>query len=308
MHFLLILVQCCRKPSHNIDLDPISLMQDSQTTQCGILYIVATPIGNLEDITLRAIRILKEVDYIAAEDTRHTKKLLSHFGIHTKLISYYREQEQQKAEQIVDFLHNGNSIAIVTDAGTPCISDPGAVVVTKARQSGIHIVPIPGPSSLTAALSCTGIDDRAIMFHGFAPSKKAQRKKLLHSLMHADYYAVFYESPHRIEGFLQDAYEAMGERRIFIARELTKNFEELIETTLQAMLDSMSGQKQRGEYVIVFSPAESSPSKEMDIDELIRWYRDNSSISLKDCCKTLAADLGISRSRIYKRALQIWQD
>ena len=308
MHFRLILVQCFKKSSHNVDLKHISFMQDSQTTQSGVLYIVATPIGNLEDITLRAIRILKEVDYIAAEDTRHTKKLLSHFGIHTKLISYYREQEQQKAEQIVNFLHNGKSIAIVTDAGTPCISDPGAVVVAKARRNGIRIVPVPGPSALTAALCCAGIDDRAIMFHGFAPPKQAQRRKLLHSLLHADYYAVFYESPHRVEGFLQDAYTAMGERRIFIARELTKNFEELTETTLQAMLESMSGQKQRGEYVIVFSPTESTPSKEMDMDELIRWYRDNSSISLKDCCKTLAGDLGISRSKIYKRALQIWQD
>jgi 16S rRNA (cytidine1402-2'-O)-methyltransferase len=274
----------------------------------GTLYIVATPIGNLEDITLRALRILKEVAYIAAEDTRHTKKLLNHFDIHTNLISYYREQENQRADQIVDFLLDGQDVAIVTDAGTPCISDPGAVVVQKARQKRITIVPIPGPSALTAALSCAGMSDKSFMFHGFAPAKKGQRRQLFHTLIHADYYAVFYESPHRIEGFLQDAYEILGERRIFMGRELTKNFEELLQTTLSELIEITSSKKNRGEYVLILSPAQSTPSQEMDIDELILWYRDNSSLSLKDSCKTLAADLGISRSKIYQRALQIWQD
>ncbi len=283
-------------------------MQDSTSAKTGTLYIVATPIGNLEDITLRATRILKEADYIAAEDTRHTKKLLNHFGIDTNLISYYREQEQQRAEQIVRFLEEGQDVAIVTDAGTPAISDPGTVVVRKARDRGLQIVPIPGPSALTAALSCAGIEEKAIMFHGFAPAKKTQRRKLLQTLIHADYFAVFYESPHRIEGFLQDAITTLGDRQIFMARELTKNFEELQQTSLSELIEITSSRKSRGEHVLILAPADAVPSQEMDIDELILWYRDHSSLSLKDSCKTLAADLGVSRSKLYKRALQLWSD
>lgn len=272
----------------------------------GTLYIVATPIGNLEDITLRALRILKEVDYIAAEDTRHTKKLLNHFGIGTKLISYYREQELQRAEQLISFLENGQNIALVTDAGTPCISDPGAVIVEKARQKQLKAVPVPGPSALTAALSCAGIGEGAVMFYGFAPAKKGMRKQLFQTLTHADYYAVFYESPHRLISFLSDAFEMLGDRSVFMAREITKNYEELQQTSLQQLLESTHDKKPRGEYVLILSPAKTAPTKELDMDELILWYRDNSSLSLKDSCKTLAADLGISRSKIYKRALQIW--
>ena len=281
-------------------------MSETQQAAPGTLYIVATPIGNLEDITLRALRILKEVDYIAAEDTRHTKKLLNYFGINTKLISYYREQELQRAEQLLTFLENGQSIALVTDAGTPCISDPGAVIVEKARQKEFKTVPVPGPSALTAALSCAGIGDGAVMFHGFAPSKKSMRRQLLQTLAHADYYAVFYESPHRISSFLSDASAILGDRAVFVGREITKNYEEFQQTSIQQLLVSTQGKKPRGEYVLILSPAQKAPTKELDMDELILWYRDNSSLSLKDSCKTLAADLGISRSKIYKRALQIW--
>lgn len=283
-------------------------MQETTVSRPGTLYMVATPIGNLEDITLRAIRILKEADYIAAEDTRHTKKLLNHLGIGTNLISYYREQEQQRAEQIVRFLEEGKDVAIVTDAGTPGISDPGTIVVRKAQARGLKIVPIPGASALTAALSCAGVGDSPIMFHGFAPAKKNQRIKLLQTLVHAEYYAVFYESPHRIEGFLRDALATLGDRGIFMARELTKNFEELLQTSVSELLEITSSRKNRGEYVLILGPAEEAPSQEMDIDDLILWYRDHSSLSLKDSCKTLAADLGISRSKLYKRALQLWSD
>lgn len=282
-------------------------MRTDQQAVAGILYIVATPIGNLEDITLRALRILKEVDYIAAEDTRHTKRLLNHFGITTKLISYYREQELQRSDQLITFLENGHNIALVTDAGTPCISDPGAVVVAKARQQQFKTVPVPGASALTAALSCAGIGEGSVMFHGFAPSKKNLRKQLLQTLAHADYYAVFYESPHRITSFLSAAFEVLGDRPVFMAREITKSYEDLQETSLQQLLESTTIKKPRGEYVLILSPAQKAPTKEKDMDELILWYRDNSSLSLKDCCKTLASDLGISRSKIYKRALEIWE-
>lgn len=283
-------------------------MSDTPIASSGTLFIVATPIGNLEDITLRALRTLKEVEYIAAEDTRHTKKLLNHFGIKTKLISYYREQEVQRAEQIINFLAAGHSIAIVTDAGTPCISDPGAVIVQRALQEKFKIVPIPGPSALTAALSCAGLSDHPVMFYGFAPAKKNQRRQLFQGLLHADHYSVFYESPHRIEAFVKDAHAILENRQVFMARELTKNFEEIVQCNLEELSSQVAGKHNRGEFVVILAPGETAPAQEQDLDKLIRWYRDHTEVSLKDCSKTLAADLGVSRSLIYQRALQIWQD
>lgn len=280
-------------------------MHNDQNTS-GTLYVVATPIGNLEDITLRALRILKEVDYIAAEDTRHTKKLLNHYDIHTRLISYYREQENKRAEKILGFLMEGQDIALVSDAGTPCIADPGAVIVEKAQLNNVKTVPIPGPCALTTALSCAGIDDGTIMFYGFTPAKKSQRKELVQTLTHVDFHSVFYESPHRLAGLLKDVDELLGDRQLFIGRELTKNYEEFQRTTAATMLAELTEKKPRGEYVIIVAPAEATPSKDLNIDELILWYRDHSSLSLKDCCKKLSGDLGISRSKLYKRALQLW--
>ncbi len=281
-------------------------MQNHTAQPKGVLYIVATPIGNLEDITLRALRVLKEVDYIAAEDTRHTKKLLNHFGINTKLISYYREKEVQRAESIINLLDDGLSVAIVSDAGTPGISDPGAIVVQKAHQNNHTIIPLPGASALTTALSCAGISDGPILFHGFPPAKKSQRRKLLHSLSYADYYSVFYESPHRIADLLKDALEILGDIQVFIARELTKSYEELKLISLKHASENAEESPNRGEYVVIFSPTQSHPDDEMDLDDMILWYRHNSNLSLKDCCKKLAGDLGMSRSKIYKRALELW--
>lgn len=281
-------------------------MGQQEEVKPGILYIVATPIGNLEDITLRALRILKEVDYIAAEDTRHTKKLLNHFGIGTKLISYYREQEQQRADQLITLLFEGKDIALVSDAGTPGISDPGAVIVARGMEMGLKVVPIPGPSALSAALSCAGIDSNKVMFFGFAPAKKTQRQQLLKSLSHAEYHALFYESPHRITAFLKDADEVLGNRGLFVAREITKSYEDLQRTSISKMYQESKKRKPKGEFVLIISPAQALPEKDLNMDELILWYRDNSELSLKDSVKNLAADLGISRSKIYQRALEIW--
>lgn len=281
-------------------------MPDTTAAGPGNLYIVATPIGNLEDITLRALRILKEVDFVAAEDTRHSKKLFHHFNIRTPLISYFREQEQQKADQLINLLRQGKHIALITDAGTPAISDPGSVIVRKALAADIKTTPVPGPSALTASLSCAGTGDAPVMFHGFAPAKSSQRRQLLKTLIHADYYAVFYESPHRIEAFLTEALAVLGDRQVLLARELTKTFEEVALVSLAGLKERVSNTKNRGEFVLVFSPASTTPDDHLNLDELICWYRDNSGLSLKDSCKTLAADLGLSKSKIYKRALQIW--
>lgn len=272
----------------------------------GTLYIVATPIGNLEDMSFRAVRILKEVELIAAEDTRHTRKLLTHFDISTPLTSYYREKESQRTGELVDRLSKGESIALVSDAGTPGISDPGSVLVKEARAAGIEIVPIPGPSALSAAVSCAGLEPGSFLFIGFAPPKSSQRKNFLKSLAGSRYPLVFYESPHRIHRFIKDAAQVFGDRRILWAREISKKYEEIRESSLQALAQTIDSEKIRGELVIIIHPdAQDEPEGE-NVDEILSWYHDNSTLSMKDVCKKVSADLGISRSDTYQRALVIW--
>lgn len=272
----------------------------------GTLYVVATPIGNLEDITLRALRILKEVDLIAAEDTRHTKKLLNHFGIQTRLLSYYREKEMERGTEIVARLKGGESVALVSDAGTPGISDPGAVLVRLARQAGIPVVPLPGPSALTAALSAAGLEQHSLLFLGFLPSQKSQRQKLLRSLVSCEHPLICYESPQRIDGLFADALDILGDRRALWARELSKTFEELQEAPLSELHALAAGRKNKGESVVIIHPGVSSEPEGANVEELLLWYRDHSGLSLKDACRRLAADLGLSRSQVYQQALAIW--
>jgi len=273
----------------------------------GTLYIVATPIGNLEDITLRSLRILKEVDCIAAEDTRHSKKLLNHFGIEKQLISYYREKEAERSEEILHRLQEGQDIALISDAGTPCISDPGAVVVQLVRDNGLSVVPIPGPSALTTALSASGLSESGFLFLGFLPPKKGQRRKMLASLAASDYPIVLYESPHRIDSLLADALDIFGDRRCFWARELTKTFEELEQGSLSTLLAKSREGRNRGEFVVIIWPGVQEEVKGQTVEELLLWYRDNSDLSLKDVSRKLASDLGISRSSIYQQALTLWK-
>jgi 16S rRNA (cytidine1402-2'-O)-methyltransferase len=269
---------------------------------------VPTPIGNLEDITLRSIRILKEVDLIAAEDTRHTKRLLNHFAINTPLISYYREKEAERSEEILQRLQEGQSIALVSDAGTPCISDPGAVVVKLVQENGLTVVPLPGPSALTTALSGSGITSSGFLFVGFLPSKKGQRRKMLSSVATSEYPLVLYESPHRIDALLSDALAIFGERLCFWARELTKTFEDLRHGTLTSLLEKSREGRNRGEFVVIIWPGVEEQVQGQTVEELIIWYRDNSDLSLKDVSRRLAGDLGLSRSQIYQQALNIWKE
>ena len=225
-------------------------------TQPGLLYVVATPLGNLEDISLRALRILKEVDFIAAEDTRHTRKLLTHFDIHTPLKSYYRENEYSRAGELIEQLREGKSIALVSDAGTPGISDPGATVVQQAHEAGIQVCPIPGPSALTAALSASGLDTPHVMFCGFPPAKSGQRRKLLTSLALSNSALVFYESPRRIKDFFADALMTLGDRKVLVAREITKTFETIRQTSLAALAEDTSQTEERGEYAVIIWPSD----------------------------------------------------
>ncbi|HSL39674.1 MAG TPA: 16S rRNA (cytidine(1402)-2'-O)-methyltransferase [Desulforhopalus sp.] len=274
----------------------------------GTLYIVPTPIGNLEDITLRALRVLREVDLIAAEDTRHSRKLLNHYGIVTPLCSYYRENEEQRSSKLLRQLEEGKSIALISDAGTPGISDPGAIVVRHAHQAGLPVVPLPGASALTTAVSAAGLTTGGFLFQGFLPSKSGQRKKTLATLIDCAYPIVFYESPQRITGLLSDALEVFGDREAFWGRELTKSFEELQFGCLSALLVRSAEVRNRGEFVLIISPGEREPLPTGTLEELLLWYRDNSTLSVKDVSLRLAADLGIHRSKIYQQALILWQD
>ena len=282
-------------------------MNQTNLNPVGMLYVVATPIGNLEDITLRALRILKEVDLIAAEDTRHTKQLLNHFDIHTPLISYYREKEAERSEELVQKLLAGDTVALVSDAGTPGISDPGAVLVKKAREAGITIVPLPGPSALTAALSAAGITDGTFLFLGFPPAKKGQRQKLLSTFIEAPWALVFYESPHRIDALLADVLAILGDRQAFWARELSKLYEDLQAGSISQLLALATGKKNRGEFVLIIQPGSCrQEATGENVEEILLWYKENTELSLKDVSRRIAKDLGLSRSDIYQKALEVW--
>lgn len=217
----------------------------------GTLFIVATPIGNLEDITLRALRVLKEVDLIAAEDTRHTGQLLRHYEISKPLLSYHQWNEAKRTSELIEALQDGRSVALVSDAGTPGISDPGARVIRACIQAGIRVVPVPGPSALLSAMVASGMDTDEFRFIGFVPNKQGQRQRLLERIATESTTVVVYESPFRVLKFLEDAARIMPLRRMAVARELTKKFEEIVRGTPAELLAQMQGRSVRGEFTIV---------------------------------------------------------
>ncbi|MBI5787784.1 MAG: 16S rRNA (cytidine(1402)-2'-O)-methyltransferase [Candidatus Schekmanbacteria bacterium] len=217
----------------------------------GILYVVATPIGNLEDITLRALRILKEVDLIAAEDTRRTRKLLTAYDLHTPLISYYAHNERHRGAYLIEQLQEGKNIALVSDAGTPGIADPGYYLLKLAWEAGIKVVPIPGASVITALLSVSGLPSERFRFENFLPPKTGQRRKRLEQLKSEDYTLVVFESPYRIIACLEDMAEILGEREIVIGREVTKQFEEFLRGTPSELLSMMKGKNPKGEFALI---------------------------------------------------------
>ncbi len=275
----------------------------------GTLYVVATPIGNLEDITFRAVRILKEVDLIASEDTRHSRKLLTHYGIAKPLVSYFKEREAARSEQLIASLKDGKDIALISDAGTPAISDPGYRLVHNCYASRIPVVPVPGPSSLSAAVSVSGFSGSVFTFIGFLPAKQGQRRKLLKRYVNQQEPLIFFESPRRLTRSLADCLEIMGNRQVFLARELTKIHEELFPGSLADLIEFLAARHQiKGECVVMLSGNEQDHSLATDdLDELLCWYRDNSPMKLKEVVKAISVDLGLSRSHVYREALQVWQ-
>lgn len=220
----------------------------------GTLYVVATPIGNLEDLTLRALRVLKEVDLIACEDTRRTRTLLARYTISTAVTSYFEHNKLRKGEVLLRLLREGRSIALVTDAGTPGISDPGFLLVKEAREAGIRVVPVPGPSAVVAALSAAGIPAERFVFEGFLPAKPGRRLKRLKALRELETTVVLYEAPHRLLKTLGAVREVFGEVPLVVARELTKQFEEVRVGTPSEQLEHFGGRAIKGEFTLVIPP------------------------------------------------------
>ena len=277
----------------------------------GLLYVVATPIGNLGDITLRALETLKMVDAIAAEDTRHTSGLLSHFGISKKLIAVHEHNEHQSAEKLLAQLQAGENVALVTDAGTPGISDPGAVVVNVVQKAGIKVVPIPGVSAVIAALSASGITQNGFLFHGFLPASGAARRKALEILKTHTVTLVFYEAPHRIVESIVDMANVLGdERRITFAREITKTFETIYSCNLadaKAWLEADTNQ-QRGEFVLLVEAAAVKVAEEFS-EEVVRILKLLlAELPLKQAVKLTAEITNEKKNDLYEFALTLKVD
>jgi len=269
----------------------------------GILYVIATPIGNLEDISARALRILKEVDLIAAEDTRHSLRLLSHFGISKPLISYWSEREKIKAEEIIERLKSGADIALISDAGTPGISDPGAVLIRRAIEEGIGIIPVPGASALIAALCVSGLDTETFTFAGFLPSKAGQRQKRLAELAHATETMIFYEAPHRILESLKDMLDIFGDRRAAVAKEISKMHEYIVRDHLSQIIISLQNSVIAGEYVVMIEGfSKEGSSFEEALEEVQSLLKKG--LGRKEAVKIVAESYNISKKELYDKSLE----
>src|SRR5262245_15312162 len=269
----------------------------------GKLYVVATPIGNLEDITLRALRILREVDLIACEDTRHTAKLLNHFGITTPKESYHAHNEAGRTERLLDFLQSGKSIALVSDAGTPLVSDPGQRLVTACRTDGIDVIPIPGASAAIAALTASGLDTEEFYFAGFLDSRSTARRRQLANLASIPVTLVFYEAPHRVAAALDDLCAVLGPRQACLARELTKVHEEFLRGSVCEIRDTIRSRSRiEGEITIVVAPgpAPAAASFPESLAEHLEEEIARTGASRKEALRAVARQRGISRREAYK--------
>lgn len=271
--------------------------------EAGKLYLVATPLGNLEDITHRALRTLTEVDLIAAEDTRHTQKLLNHFAIKQKMISYYLHNERERTGEIIEKLISGLNIALVSDAGMPGISDPGYLLVAEAVKRGITVIPIPGASAVVTALAASGLPTDSFLFEGFLPRKTKERSAILSQLRDFSGTLVFYEAPHRLLATIKDIYEVLGDREIVLARELTKIHEEFIRGALVEIIDRIEKQNIKGEFTILISGKTTDKNRQNSTKQ---GYSSNGieenddQASLRQKLKKIADETGKSTKEIYQ--------
>ncbi len=277
----------------------------------GKLYLCATPIGNLEDITLRVLNTLKEVDLIGAEDTRHSIKLLNHFQIHTPMTSYHEYNKVDKARYLVEQMQKGLNVALITDAGTPGISDPGEELVRQCMEAGIPVTSLPGPAACITALTMSGLSTRRFCFEAFLPPDKKERSRILSELANETRTIVLYEAPHHLLSTLEELYGALGERRMTICRELTKRYEEAEPTTLTAAMEKYRANEPKGEYVLVIA---GRPPEEIQREKQKSWEAITLSqhmerylaegMDSKSAMKAVAKDRGISRRDVYQALLK----
>jgi len=277
------------------------------SNQTGTLYIVATPIGNLDDITARALKVLQQVDLVAAEDTRHSAQLLSHFGIQTKLLSYHDFNERESDQILINHLLSGKNIALISDAGTPLINDPGYRVVRSAHQHALRVVPVPGPSALICALSAAGLPTDKFVFEGYPPERHTARLRYLEQLRDEKRTIIFYETPHRIAGFIDDAVVVFGiERQATIAREMTKKFESICNLSLGELQNQIHSNKipQKGEFVVLVQGApdnvmEYSPELERILGLMLN------ELPLKQAAALTSKITGINKNELYDLGLKL---
>lgn len=276
----------------------------------GTLYICATPIGNLEDITLRALRVLKEVDYIAAEDTRHTRKLLNHYGISKPLISYHEHNQKERGQKIIELLKQGYNVALVSDAGMPGISDPGIPLIDLARQCGISVTVLPGPTASIAALVLSGMDTSRFAFEGFLPRDKKDRETRLEELKCEKRTIILYEAPHRLITTLKDMLDKLGNRKVAVVRELTKVHEEVIILNIEQMLQHFNEHPPKGEIVLILEGCGHQDTYGDDniwnisIEEHIKQYMAQG-FNKKEAIKQVAKVRRLPKSEVYKHSIDI---
>ena len=280
----------------------------------GKLLLCATPIGNLGDITFRVLETLKAADMIAAEDTRNSIKLLNHFDIHTPMTSYHEYNKVEKAIYLIDKINQGMNIALITDAGTPAISDPGEVLVRMCQEAGITVTSLPGPAACITALTLSGLSTRRFCFEGFLPGTedKRERKAILEDLKDESRTIILYEAPHHLRIVLKDLYDTLGNRRIAICRELTKKFEDIMPTTLEQAIAYYNEKDPRGEYVLVIeghslekqAQEKQADWQEMSIADHMKYYEETG-ISHKDAMKKVAVDRGVGKREIYQALLKL---
>ncbi|HMK43499.1 MAG TPA: 16S rRNA (cytidine(1402)-2'-O)-methyltransferase [Dissulfurispiraceae bacterium] len=269
---------------------------------CGRLYVVATPIGNLEDITYRAVKMLRAVDAVAAEDTRRSLKLLSALGVQKPLISYWSENEKARSEEVLNSLCAGLSIALISDAGTPGISDPGSVLIKKALEAGIEVIPIPGPCAAVTALSVSGLPTEEFIFIGFLPSKSVQRRKRLDQLVMEERTLVFYEAPHRIVEMVADLHVVFGDRPALVMREITKLHEQAFRGLLSHIREQLASSTVAGEYVVAVGGMKGETiSTEVAVQEIHALMKKG--LGRKEAVKRVAEQYGLSRKTLYDKSL-----
>ncbi len=280
-------------------------MTERASIKKGILYVVATPIGNLEDISLRAIRTLKEVNFIAAEDTRHTRKLLNAYKISTPLISLHEHNEKEKSELIITQINSGMNVAYVSDAGTPCVSDPGHYLIDFAQNENIRIIPIPGPSAVITALSASGFSADSFLFCGFMPARENKRRKFMESLRDEGKTIVFYESPMRFSDSLKTLREVLGDREIVVARELTKIFEEVKRDKISEFIAGKT--KVKGEITIIIQGGQKARVILTDeqIIKKLKSVSKSKQLSMRDTVAEVVYQTGISKKKVYDIALRL---